>query len=75
MYTFQICSICSSWSKLPRELFWISGQKQDGRRGCFFDRFFLQNTKSGNISKTVRDRAISSEFLTHSVVQEYLVAI
>ena len=24
-----------------------------------------------NISKTVRDRAISSEFLTHRVVQEY----
>ena len=36
---------------------------------------FLQNTKSGNISKTVRDRAISSEFLTHRVVQEYSVAI
>ena len=42
--------------------------------GCFFDRF-LQNTKSANISKTVRDRAISSEFLTHRVVQEYSVAI
>ena len=36
---------------------------------------FLQNTKSGNISKTVRDRAISSEFLTRRVVQEYSVAI
>ena len=36
---------------------------------------FLQNTKSGNISKTVRDRAISGEFLTRRVVQEYLVAI
>ena len=36
---------------------------------------FLQNTKSANISKTVRDRAISSEFLTRSVVQEYQVAI
>ena len=36
---------------------------------------FLQNTKSANISKTVRDRAISSEFLTHRVVQEYSVAI
>ena len=36
---------------------------------------FLQNTKSANISKTVRDRAISSEFLTHRVVQKYLVAI
>ena len=36
---------------------------------------FLQNTKSANISKTVRDRAISSEFLTRRVVQEYLVAI
>ena len=36
---------------------------------------FLQNTKSGNISKTVRDRAISSEFVTCRVVQEYLVAI
>ena len=35
----------------------------------------LQNTKSANISKTVRDRAISSEFLTHRVVQEYPVAI
>ena len=28
-----------------------------------------------NISKTVRDRAISSEFLTHRVVQEYSVPI
>ena len=36
---------------------------------------FLQNTKSANISKTVRDRAIASEFLTHRVVQEYSVAI
>ena len=36
---------------------------------------FLQNTKSGNISKTVRDRAISSEFLTRRVLQEYSVAI
>ena len=26
-----------------------------------------------NISKTIRDRAISSEFLTHRVVQECLV--
>ena len=25
----------------------------------------LQKTKSANISKTIRDRAISSEFLTH----------
>ena len=37
--------------------------------------FFLQNTKSANIAKTVRDRAISSEFLTRRVVQEYSVAI
>ena len=29
---------------------------------------FLQNTKNANILKTVRDRAISSEFLTHRVV-------
>ena len=36
---------------------------------------FLQNTKSAYISKTVRDRAILSEFLTHRVVQEYSVAI
>ena len=36
---------------------------------------FLQNTKRVNISKTVRDRAISSEFLTHRVVQEYSAAI
>ena len=36
---------------------------------------FLQNTKSANILKTVRDRAISSEFLTNMVVQEYSVAI
>ena len=36
---------------------------------------FLQNTKSANISKTVRDRVILSEFLTCRVVQEYLVAI
>ena len=36
---------------------------------------FLQNTKSGNISKTVRDRAILGEFLTRRVVQEYSVAI
>ena len=35
----------------------------------------LQNTKSANISKTVRNRAISSEFLTRRVVQEYSVAI
>ena len=35
----------------------------------------LQNTKSTNISKTVRDRAISSAFLTHGVVQDYMVAI
>ena len=35
----------------------------------------LQNTKSANISKTIRDRAILSEFLTHRVVQEYSVAI
>ena len=27
--------------------------------------------KSVNIMKTIRDRAISSEFLTHRVVQEY----
>ena len=32
---------------------------------------FLQNTKSANISKIVRDR----EILTHRVVQEYVVAI
>ena len=74
MYTFQICRICSSWSKLPWELFWITGQKQDGHHGCFFDRF-LQNTKSANILKTVRDRAILSEFLIHRVVQDYVVAI
>ena len=30
----------------------------------------MENEKSVNISKTVRDRAISSEFLTHRVVQE-----
>ena len=36
---------------------------------------FLQNTKSANISKTVRNRAISSEFLTRRVVQEYSVAM
>ena len=35
----------------------------------------LQNTKSANISKTVRDRAVVSEFLTRRVVQEYSVAI
>ena len=29
---------------------------------------FLQNAKSGKISKIVRDRAISSEFLTRRVV-------
>ena len=28
----------------------------------------LQNTKSANISKTVRDRAISSEFLTCRII-------
>ena len=70
MQCTQICRICSSWSKLPWELFWITGQKQDRRCECFFDRF-LQNTKSANISKTV----ISSEFLTRRVVQEYAVAI
>ena len=32
---------------------------------------FSRKWKSVNISKTVRDRAISSEFLTHRVVQEY----
>ena len=37
--------------------------------------FFLQNTKSANISKTIRDRAILSEFLTHRVLQEYSVAV
>ena len=31
---------------------------------------FLRKMKSVNISKTVRDRAISSEFFTHRVVQE-----
>ena len=31
---------------------------------------FSGKWKSVNISKTVRDRAISSEFLTHRVVQE-----
>ena len=34
---------------------------------------FLRKRKSVNISKTVRDRAISSEFLTRRVVQESLV--
>ena len=34
----------------------------------------LQNT-SASISKTVRDRAILSEFLIRRVVQEYSVAI
>ena len=33
----------------------------------------LQNTKSANVSKTVRDRTISSEFWTHRVVEEYSV--
>ena len=36
---------------------------------------FLQNTKSANISKTIRDRAIQSEFLSQRVVQECSVAI
>ena len=36
---------------------------------------FLQNTKSANISKTVRNRDFSSEFFTYRVVQEYSVAI
>ena len=31
---------------------------------------FAENEKGVNISKTVRDRAISSQFLTHRVVQE-----
>ena len=42
---------------------------------CVSLTVFLQNTKNANMSKTVRDRAISSEFLTHRVVQEYTVAI
>ena len=32
---------------------------------------FSTNSKSVNISKTIRDRAISSEFLTHRILQEY----
>ena len=32
---------------------------------------FSGKSKSVNISKTVRDGAISSEFWTHRVVQEY----
>ena len=32
-------------------------------------RIFAGKQKSVNISKTIRDRAISSEFLTHRVVQ------
>ena len=36
---------------------------------------FFQNTKSASISKSVRNRAISSEFLTCREVQEYSVAI
>ena len=36
---------------------------------------FLQNTKSANILKTIRDRAILSEFLICRAVQEYSVAI
>ena len=31
---------------------------------------FSRKMKSVNISKTIRDRAISSKFLTHRVVQE-----
>ena len=34
---------------------------------------FVENKKSVNISKTVRDKAISSEFLTHRVVQEHSI--
>ena len=41
----------------------------------FLSPFFHKIQKSANISKTIKDRAISSEFLTHRVVQEYSVAI
>ena len=39
----------------------------------YFIATFSENVKFANISQTVRDRAISSEFLTHRVVQEYSV--
>ena len=32
---------------------------------------FLRKTENVNISETIRDRAISTEFLTHMVVEEY----
>ena len=34
---------------------------------------FLQKTKNINISETVRDRAIWTEFLTHRVVAKYSI--
>ena len=51
------------------------GQSFLGNYSGYLDKNKIQNTKSANISKTVRDRAISSEFLTRRVVQEYTVAI
>ena len=37
----------------------------------YFIATFSENVKNHNISQTIRDRAILSEFLTHRVVQEY----
>ena len=34
---------------------------------------FCEKQKNRNISKTVRDRAISTEFLTHRVVEKYSI--
>ena len=39
----------------------------------YFIVTFSENVKITNISKTVRDRAISSKFLIHREVQEYPV--
>ena len=37
----------------------------------YFIATFSENVKKSHILKTVRDRAISAEFLIHRVVQEY----
>ena len=49
---------------------------RNGKKKLFFAIFgghleFLRNMKIVNISETVRDRAISTEFFTHRVVEKY----
>ena len=44
---------------------------QRGKISVFATWILAENEKNVNISKTIRDRAILSKFLTHRVVQEY----